>query len=467
MEHNILDELIIGRVEPNIYAFTTETIPNYLKVGDTYRPVLQRINEWKRVFPNLEHIFHSVASVGEETYFRDYSIHRFLETERERLRLQADDISDCCYYSNEFFKDATAEDVKDAIEDIRSSYDSKDGRYKFFSLTEGRVPVKITYERNQNFEPRPNQQETIALFKNALQKGRSNLLMYAVMRFGKSFTSMCCALEMEARLVLVVSAKADVKNEWKRTVESHVKFRDYLFLDCKDLMGGINVLSYTLQQNRVVVFLTLQDLMGDEIKEKHKEIFESQIDLLLIDETHYGARATEYGKVLNLTQAELVRELRGADTAEYYEDNDTLKSLDACVRIHLSGTPYRILMGIEFEKEDIIAFYQFSDIMRDQAEWNEKYILSDEFNEWDNPYYGFPQMIRFAFNPNQSTLDLYRKLEEMGVNTALSEVFRPKRLKKDRESNSHKEFVHKKEVLDFLKTIDGKKKTLMFFPFLT
>lgn len=73
---------------------------------------------------------------------------------------------------------------------------------------------------------------------------------------------------------------------------------------------------------------------------------------------------------MNLTQAELVRELKGADTAEYYEDNDTLKSLDACVRIHLSGTPYRILMGSEFEKEDIIAFYLFSDIMRDQAEWN-------------------------------------------------------------------------------------------------
>lgn len=38
--------------------------------------------------------------------------------------------------------------------------------------------------------------------------------MYAVMRFGKSFTSLCCAKEMGesgAKLVLVVSAKADVK----------------------------------------------------------------------------------------------------------------------------------------------------------------------------------------------------------------------------------------------------------------
>ena len=51
---DILDELIIGRVEPQIYAFTTETIPNYLKVGDTYRPIEIRLNEWRKYFPNLE-----------------------------------------------------------------------------------------------------------------------------------------------------------------------------------------------------------------------------------------------------------------------------------------------------------------------------------------------------------------------------------------------------------------------------
>lgn len=44
---DILDKIIIGRVEPQIYAFTTETIPNYLKVGDTYRPIEMRLNEWR------------------------------------------------------------------------------------------------------------------------------------------------------------------------------------------------------------------------------------------------------------------------------------------------------------------------------------------------------------------------------------------------------------------------------------
>lgn len=41
---DILDELIVGRVDPYIYAFKTNTVPNYLKIGDTYRPVSQRLN---------------------------------------------------------------------------------------------------------------------------------------------------------------------------------------------------------------------------------------------------------------------------------------------------------------------------------------------------------------------------------------------------------------------------------------
>lgn len=44
----ILNEIIVGRVDPQIYAFTTETVPNYLKVGDTYRPLKVRLSEWEK-----------------------------------------------------------------------------------------------------------------------------------------------------------------------------------------------------------------------------------------------------------------------------------------------------------------------------------------------------------------------------------------------------------------------------------
>jgi hypothetical protein len=51
---SILEKIIIGRVDPHIYAFTTNTIPNYLKIGDTYRPVPMRLNEWKKYYPELK-----------------------------------------------------------------------------------------------------------------------------------------------------------------------------------------------------------------------------------------------------------------------------------------------------------------------------------------------------------------------------------------------------------------------------
>ena len=73
----ILNDIIIGRVEPQIYAFTTETIPNYLKVGDTYRPIETRLKEWREHFPNLEKKFGYVAKVDDETFFRDYAVHSF------------------------------------------------------------------------------------------------------------------------------------------------------------------------------------------------------------------------------------------------------------------------------------------------------------------------------------------------------------------------------------------------------
>lgn len=455
MSEELIDTLIIGRVEPYIYAFSTESVPNYLKVGDTYRPVLHRLDEWRRYFPNLRSRYSAVAKVDEETYFRDFAVHRYLEHQLQRSRLRPSDLSEGLYYSREFFREATEEDLRQAMVDIEQSYERGEGRYDFFKFEESRIPVKHTYKRTESFEPRPNQQETIERFKKAISQGRNNLLMYAVMRFGKSFTSLCCAVEMQAKLVLVVSAKADVREEWKRSVESHVKFAEYSFLDKDKLMESETVLEETLATGRAVVFLTLQDLMGSEIKQRHQALFDREIDLLLIDETHYGARAAEYGRFLKLNKRELKQETRELDSAEQYEDCTELKQLCSRVRIHLSGTPYRILMGSEFEAEDIIAFYQFSDIVEEQAEWDREHILSDEVKEWDNPYYGFPQMVRFAFLPNESSLRVMETLRADGYEMGLSELFRPRSILRDNKEGRHRLFVHEDEILEFLQAIDG------------
>jgi len=466
---DILDKLIIGRVEPQIYAFTTETIPNYLKVGDTYRPVETRLNEWKKFFPNLEKKFGNVAKVDDETFFRDYAVHYFLEKELKRIRLEKNAFKNIPYYSNEFFKNATEKDLQDAIDDIKSGHKKNESKYQYYRFDESHIPITHTYKRTENYNPRPNQQETINNFKKAVIKKRKNLLMYAVMRFGKSFTSMCCAVEMNAKLVIVVSAKADVKEEWKRTTESHLKFDGYCFLDSNSLLERDTIIADKQKANeKIVLFLTLQDLQGDFIKPKHRKIFQSQVDLLLIDETHFGARAAEYGKVLNagnLKANEIKSEIKLNDSS--LDDLETIdKELKATIRIHLSGTPYRILMNSEFTNDDIIAFYQFSNIAEDQVQWDLENLYKDEIKEWDNPYYGFPQMIRFAFNPNESSRKKMEEMKKNGVTYAFSELFKPQSITIDKEKKLHKKFKYEKEIIDLLKVIDGSEKDVNVLSFL-
>lgn len=51
IDTTLLDGLIVGRVEPHIYAFSTETVPNYLKVGDTTRGVRIRLDDVEKNIP--------------------------------------------------------------------------------------------------------------------------------------------------------------------------------------------------------------------------------------------------------------------------------------------------------------------------------------------------------------------------------------------------------------------------------
>lgn len=459
IDTSVLDNIIVGRVEPHIYAFSTETVPNYLKVGDTSRGVQVRLEEWKKIFPNLIKKYEHSAQIDDETIFRDFAVHYFLEYEKGRTRLQPNTFQHLPYYSKEFFEGATIEDLNEAIKDIIQSANERNGKYQFYSPD--RLPQTLTYQRTEDYAPRDNQQQAVNNFKAAVAAGRTDLLLYAVMRFGKSFTAMCCAKEIGAKIVTIVSAKADVKEEWKKTVESHVYFTDYKYVDAESLRQNETVIADTLTANgKVALFLTLQDLQGSNIKNKHKEVFDHQIDLLIIDETHFGARGASYGKVLQkqrLSKSEIAKELKSIDGFETLDKvEDAVKALKTKIRLHLSGTPYRILMSDEFQKEDIVAFVQFTDIIDAQKQWDAEHLKEDDCNEWDNPYYGFPQMIRFAFNPNESSRKKMEQMRKEGITYAFSELFRPHSMI-DQPDGSHRQFVHKTEILDLLEAIDGTK----------
>ena len=473
-QHEV-DKVIVGRVEPHIYAFNTNCVPNALKVGDTYRPVLVRLKEWEKYYPKLSKVLEESAFADPDNpnnfiYFRDFSVHDFLIGIGKNRLLQFPPL---VYSSNEFFRNTSKADVEKAIKDIQNDYKNNTGQYQFY--TEG-LPVKPQIKRTDSYGPRDIQKEAINNFSKALKNERSNLLMYAVMRFGKTFTAMCCAEKMKAKVVVIVSAKKDVKESWHQIVMGHKKFKGYEFFDADDLIRDPNAISNHLTKstnNKVAVFLTLQDLSGkgsdgNDIKEKHKELFgnDIKIDLLIVDETHFGARAEQYGKVLQ--DPKIINDTRKRDNldeddfVETSEGDEVVKAFDAKVKLHLSGTPYRILMGSEFEKEDIVAFFQYSDIVARKKEWDEKNMDEDE---WKNPYYGFPEMVRFAFNPNKSARDKLEELRKDGYTYALSALLKPKSVNKD-SKNDYQKFENEKEVLDLLKVIDGAESDDQLFGFL-
>lgn len=454
-----IDSIIFGRVEPYIYAFETNTVPNFLKVGDTYRPVNIRLAEWRKIYSDLEKKYEHIAKVDENTYFRDYSVHDFLIKNGYR-RIEKDDVAEDVYCSNEFFLNAKKENVEDAITDIQKCFDQKQNTYDFYDVKDKLPLDDFDFVRDADWVPRENQQEVIEKFSKSVENGRNNLLMFAVMRFGKSFTSLCCAKAMNAKLIVVVCGKTAVRLEWKENVQRPKMLDGFYFVDSESMVRNPAIVSEKLKEEKtVVVFLTMQDLIGEDIKEKHKDLFslndEKKIDLLIIDETHFGARAEEYGKVLGISEKR-----KGYD--ENLDDLDSsLKLFLPKVKLHLSGTPYRILLDNEFESDDIVGTIQYSDIIEAKEKWDKENIDKDE---WENPYYGFPQMIRFAFNLNESAKAKLETLKNNGYAYDLNELFSPESTSKDNEN--HNQFKYKDEVLDLLKAIDGTKEDENIFSFL-
>lgn len=469
MEDKILQTVIYGRVEPHIYAFQTPSVPHYTKVGDTYRQTEIRLKEWQKIIGGeLNKIFDepAFADMAGDVYFRDYSVHAYLE-EHNKYRLQKTDPEGNPWFSNEFFSDTECDDLSAALKDIKESFATGNGIGYDFYNTEDRSQHEVIERLNLSYAPRQNQQEVIDRFKSRINsKGKINLLMYAVMRFGKSFTALQCALAMEAKLVIIVSAKTDVKESWKKTLYEHKDFNDYLFIDSRHLnQRGFDIKKNLKDGTKYVLFLSLQDLSGKDIKSKHKQLFEinEPKSLLIIDETHFGARASEYGQVLRDSAG--VDKISNEDISETAtaEKLDVIKNFDHIrIRIHLSGTPYRILMTGEFSDKDIISFVQYGDIVQAQKQWNEEHFAQDNLeSEWDNPYYGFPEMVRFAFHPNKESMDVIEEMKKKGAG-GLTELFSPISI----EASVNPEFKYKEKVLGLLKAIDGTQTDSNIFPFL-
>lgn len=459
---SILDEIITGYLPHTIYAFETNTFPNFLKVGDTQRKVSARLEEWRKIYSDLEYVYDQEATIFDKSndkivFFRDFAVHNYLINEKKYERLSTDQ------YENEFFKNAKKNDIEEGIASIKNDYFSDAvNKYNYYEVNEENTLVEFHFKRTQNYLPRPNQQEVINNIVEAVNNGRENLLLYAVMRFGKSNVSIWAAKEINSKLTVIVTGKADVKNEWKKAVESHVDFENFIFTDVNNFDS--NFYENNKDKN-IVVFTTLQDLAGSRstIKNKHSLIFDKTIDFLIIDESHFGARADVYKQTITKKYEDLDFNDDLKDQ-ELYIALKEINSLDYSIKLHLSGTPYRILLSNEFEEEDIVGKIQFTDILAEKRKWIEGDLVREEERPWENPYFGFPEMVRFAFTPNESSIKKLENIKKEGTSWDLNELLKPESTSS--KNSEYVSFTHEPEVLDLLRAIDGSQEDSNIFPFL-
>lgn len=452
----ILDNLIVGYVPHRIYAFSTPQAANHLKVGETSRSIPVRLEEWKRIITDLKYERDLLAMLPksadeQKDFFQDFALHRYFEDNGfDRLPP-----SSAPGGSREFFP-VTLDKVEEGIDAISSDYDAEPPHlYTYLSIADN-SRVEEHWARTESYGLRDNQKEVVNNIISAAADDSiaRNFLLFAVMRFGKTFVALEAAKALDSKLTVVVSAKADVKGEWKRNLEEHTDFEGYVFLD------DASRINEELRNDRnVVLFLTLQDFKGKDIKDKHKQLFEHTIDLMIVDESHFGARAQSYGHKIQLTSDQKKdEEVKGLLN---------LENLTVTYKLHLSGTPYRILMGDEFSNpKQIVGKVCFEDILAEKCKWFTEHLNEPE---WKNPYFGFPQMIRFAFNLDDEAKQKIRDLAAEGATAGLNELFgtltnktfvNPKTQKVTEEDKKdsdgkHRIFKHTDSVLRTLKALDG------------
>lgn len=397
------------------------------KVGETQRgwlgPSMRCEEEWYKKFPGaiLRHTF--PLMLDETHYVRDYYLHRVL-LDMKFKRVTREELFEAFHskdaYSQEIFE-CTLEDVFCAYYYIIESF--KNGT---IDLREVYTIKKVDEQPEEKIEIvfRPLQQDLIDNVVAARAAGRDHLLSYSCPRFGKSACTMGTAMALDVNSLLVVSAVASVHDEWKKTVENILNFsEEWVFVDADMLSADPLIAGKLLDEGkRVLIFLTLQDIQGDEVKARHAGVLDIDFDMMAVDESHIGARGESFAAKLG-GEGESVSEASEDDIAAAEDNKELLDYVGAhfsyAFSLHLSGTPYNIMLTDEFSEADIVSQVSYSDILHAKRQWNREHPKSPE---WDNPYFDFPELLTMGIALDANTSELFRTMKEHGLGE-LTDIF--------------------------------------------
>lgn len=419
------------QVHPTIYAYSlvgVESHKGFLKVGFTERDVETRIKEQLHTSGVPYKIQLSESAMRMDgSCFTDHDVHTIL---RKRGFQQLNAGED----RNEWFR-CTVNDVLAAVVALRT----------------GSTNVE---NRTQTFKMRPEQYQavskTMAYFEAARQDDPNRapkFLWNAKMRFGKTFASYQLVKKMGLKKVLVLTFKPAVESAWREDLMTHVDFEGWQFVSNKDAHNNnINIdqqFAAADKSKPIVAFGSFQDLLGTNdaggIKAKNEFIHNTNWDIVIFDEYHYGAWRENAKKLFENTDEEADSDF---DMEKYKRDeadnayNESFLPITTDYYLFLSGTPFRAINSGEFI-EDQIYNWTYSDEQRAKDSW----IGSG------NPYASLPRMVMMTYKVPDSISQIANQGEfnEFDLNVFFSA----------KGKGDEAKFVYENEVQKWLDLIHG------------
>ena len=482
----ISDDIIKDIMHPNgptIYAFITDKVNDAIKVGYTDQHPEKRIAQWKEIYGKEEGEVTLLGywsaeefdNAGQKVFFWDHQVHEkvikrgFLRVEKEEFKdfmsEKGKEVKEL-HYSKEFFRkykyllqgklkikdkeELSEQLILDILTEMKAAIKRGDADFKLYKFTdEGKVSkADKTWDIPKGYSNTDLQEDCIKKGIKAIKNGKKNLLIAAVMRFGKTHAAYEIIKGSGLKKIVVASAKADVRKAWRDDINHKDFYKDFVFIEVNSkynwdityLPDGNDVLITKTQniyedkdlikefidkEKTVILFFTLHDLGGsiNELKAKHRKIFDTEFDLMVIDETHYGSHANTFGKVTKLTQT-------GEDTTDFEQEmkdaEESKKNLEKLnikynTVLQVSGTPYYILASNEMIADDaeIISKVSYTDMIEARDKWNSEHKSEDRTK---SPYFGIPTLHKIGLRLTKKCSDAIKKSKMTDSLTALFEI---------------------------------------------
>ncbi len=411
------------QLDPKIYAYELPNIKDHnwlIKIGYTTQSVKERIDQQTKTAGMKYKILLEESAIRTDgSVFSDHDIHKLLK--------------------DEWIHNPKGERFECSIHQIK------------WAITAIRERKNIISKRTRTFPMRPEQkaavEKTVAYFQNEKKSNTKSIprfLRNAKMRFWKTFTSYQLALKMWWRKVLVLTFKPAVEKAREEDLLNHKDFENRQFIS-KNKANTQDV----DKKKPFVCFWSFQDFLGKneiwKIKTNNERVHETNRDVVIFDEYHYGARR-ENAKSLFEDGDEQIDKiwLSAFETIESINEISEILPITTNHYLYLSGTPFRAIRSWEFIEEQIFN-RTYSDEQKAKEGWDQK--------DGENPYLSLPKMIMMTYQLPEHIIQVTNGWEFNEFD--LNEFFSAKYDKEDKEWIEKASFKYKDQVQKWLDLIRG------------